>query len=131
MAQVFSFFTHQKRKPRRKLACRSSALAVSELRDRAGEAHLSRCAAKELIRQAAALLVELGDSERRVGWMLEDCLDLLLEQERDRKSGKRPQRTSSLKNLSRCTPQGLHDNGVEFAPLVRKPDSPTEDAAQW
>lgn len=133
MAQVFSISDYQRRKSRPKLIYRSAPMFYKQGQLEHDEANLSRLAAKELIRQASGLLAGLGQGERRVGWMLDDCLDLLLEQERDENHkdcqdnaiGSNP-----ALNLNRCSPQGLHDNGVEFAPLVRNASFPLEDAAQ-
>ncbi|MBX7138495.1 MAG: hypothetical protein K1X83_10985 [Oligoflexia bacterium] len=38
--------------------------------------------AKALIRKAANILGEMGAEEQRIGWMLEDCVDLIIENER-------------------------------------------------
>lgn len=130
MAQVFSISDYQRRKTRPKLIYKSAPMHSEKSRIDRDETSLSRLAAKELIRQASGLLAGLGQGERRVGWMLDDCLDLLLEQERDEQQKVCPESASPALSLNRCSPQGLHDNGVEFAPLVRSASFPLEDAAQ-
>ncbi len=88
-----------------------------------GQKSLDRVLAKQLIRNAASILSALGEEERKVGWMLEDCVDLLSEQERR-------MRSNPVSNPNKYSLQALHGSGVEFAPLVRISKCRPEDASR-
>lgn len=46
-------------------------------REQLRAAERQRNKAKVLIYQAASLLGELGEEERRIAWLLEDCIELM------------------------------------------------------
>jgi hypothetical protein len=87
MAKVLSFETYRGRKADEAAARVSSESAIREgsqyenarLED-SGWDTTRRDTASSLINKAVDILFEIGEKERKIAWILEDCIDLLLEE---------------------------------------------------